>query len=136
MCLFTRAVCVDVLACTRTQRLLGCCLDCCLVMEIETLFLFIPPPAVTVVSGACSLNSGLWDTWRSVKSTNPPNYAECYSPEHTLDSCYGKQKLRGTFNLYLTLLPICFVCRADMIPSELFSFFMYSVFEESCNSSF
>lgn len=30
-------------------------------MEIEMLFLFIqPPPAVTVVSGARPLNSGLW----------------------------------------------------------------------------
>ncbi len=112
--LFTHVLHVDVLPRTRAQRLLGCCLDCCLVMEIETLFLFIPPPAVTVVSGARSLNSGLWDTWRTVKSTNPPNYAECYSPEHTLDSYYGKQKLRGTFKkcatfIWLSYLYIC-VC--------------------------
>lgn len=76
----------------------------CLVMELETLFLFIPPPAVTVVSGVCSLNSGLRDTWRTVKSTNPPNYAECYSPEHTPDSYYGKQKLRGTFKKHTTFI--------------------------------
>lgn len=36
-----------------------------------------PPPAVTVVSGRCSVNSGPWNTWRTVRSTNPPSYAEC-----------------------------------------------------------
>ena len=87
---------VDGWVCTCARRLLGCCLDRCSVMETETLFLFIRAPAVTVVSGVWSLNSGLWDSWRSVKSTDPPNHAECYSPEHTLDSCYWKQKLRQT----------------------------------------
>lgn len=111
VCVFTHVLHVDVLARTHTRarRLLGCCLDCCLVMEIETLFLFIPPPAVTVVSGASSLNSGLWDTWRSVKSTNPPNYAECYSPEHALDSYYGKQKLRGAFKRCATFTRLSYL---------------------------
>lgn len=75
--------------CTKTTGMLSELLP---VMEPDTLFLFIPPPAVTVVSGVCLLNSGPWDTWRTVKSTNPPNYAECYSSEHTLDSCYLETK--------------------------------------------
>ena len=81
--------------CISTQRRPSCCLNCCLVMELATVFLFIPPPAVTVVSGACLLNSGPWDTWIPVKSTNPSNNAECYSPEHTQDSCFEKQKARN-----------------------------------------
>lgn len=36
----------------------------------DTVFIY-PIPAVTVVSGVCSLNSGLWDPWRTVKYTNP-----------------------------------------------------------------
>ena len=37
------AICGCVGSHARVQRLLGCCLDRCLVMEIETVFLFIPP---------------------------------------------------------------------------------------------
>lgn len=110
MCFFTHVPCC-MWMCARAQRLLGCCLDHCLVMELETLFLFIPPPAVTVVSGACSLNSGLWDTWRPVKYTNPSNYAECCYPVHTLDSCYGKQKMRWTFKKCSTFILLSYLQR-------------------------
>lgn len=41
------------LVCTEATGLLS-------VMEIEKLFLFMQSPAVTVVSGASSLKSGLW----------------------------------------------------------------------------
>lgn len=109
-CLFAHALRVNTQACTRTQRLLGCCLDCCLVMEIETLFLFISPPAVTVVSGVCSLNSGLWDTWRTVKSTNPPNYVECCGPQthpgFLLWKTKAERDIQQMYNLYVTLQPI------------------------------
>lgn len=54
VCLFTHVLYVDM--CWRVQRLLRCCLDGSLVMELETLFLFIPVPAVTVVSGESLLN--------------------------------------------------------------------------------
>lgn len=46
MCEAKRAcICSCMWSCwhVRAQRLLGCCLDCCLVMEIDTLFLFILP---------------------------------------------------------------------------------------------
>lgn len=74
------------------------------VMEIEMLFLFIPPPPQ--LSLLC-LEWVRWTqaseyTWRTVKSTNPPNYAECYRAAHALRSFYGKQKLSGRFQQCVT----------------------------------
>lgn len=105
-------MCLHAPRCCQRVRLLGCCLDRCLVMELETVFLFIPPPAVTVVSGVCSLNSGPGDTWRTVKSTNPPSYAECCSsrthPGFLPWKTKAEKDIQETRNLYLTLLLISF----------------------------
>lgn len=74
------------------------------VMEIEMLFLFIqPPPQLSLLClERVRWTRGSGCTWRTVKSTNPPNYAECYRAAHTLRSFYGKQKLSGGFQQCVT----------------------------------
>lgn len=70
----------------------------------DSVFIYLSPSCHCCVWSR-SLNSGLWDTWRTVKSTNPPNYAECYSPE-THPGCllWKKQKLRGLFKQCATFI--------------------------------
>lgn len=72
------------------------------VLEIEMLFLFIHPPAVTVVSGASSLNSGLWVHLENCQIHKPSQLCRMYRAAHTLPSFYGKQKLSRRFQQCVT----------------------------------
>lgn len=103
-CLSAHVPYVDVLARTQATALLSALLSCNGARDA----VFIYPP--TLSSCHCCVWSefaelrGSGYTWRTVKSTHPPNYAECYSPAHTLNSYYGQQKLSGTFKICATFI--------------------------------
>lgn len=112
VCLSMHPLYVDVFTRTNAQRLLGCCLDFGLVMEIETLFLFIPPPAVTVVSGAVRWTQGYGTlgklsnpltlpTMQNVTAQNTP-----WIPH--MEKTKAERDIQAMHNLYLALLPLYF----------------------------